>query len=205
MTRSSRRRCRTSRKRWARMSVDGSAANPKSCPKSLQLFGITGRRISATSRGRIGGEHLADAGTHRLALAVAQADERARLVGDAGGPLEHDQPPAEAQRLLDRMRDEDGGRAGLAQQLAEFVAQRVAGVLVERAERLVAQQQVGLAREGARDRDALAHAAREGVRKIVLVAASPSLPSQARATARRSSRPTLLSSSPSATLSSAPR
>ena len=67
------------------------------------------------------------------------------------------------------------GRAGLAQQLAELVAQRVAGVLVERAERLVAQQNVRLAREGARDRDALAHAARERVRKIVLVAGQAEL------------------------------
>src|SRR4051812_38181547 len=105
-----------------------------------------------SSRRNIGGEYLADAGAHRLALGVAQAGERMRLVGDAGRALEHDEPPAEAQRLLDRMGDENPGRAGLAQQLAELVAQRIAGVLVERAERLVAQQNVRLAREGARDR-----------------------------------------------------
>src|SRR5258705_11118736 len=46
----------------------------------------------------------------------------------------------------------------------------MAGVLVERAERLVAQKNVRLAREGARDRDALAHAARERMGKIMLVA-----------------------------------
>ena len=45
-----------------------------------------------------------------------------------------------------------------------------AGHLVERGERLVAQQDIRLDREGARDRDALAHAAGQRVRIIVLVA-----------------------------------
>src|SRR5690242_11920529 len=124
---------------------------------------------------RVRRQHLADAGAHRIALGIAHAGERARLVGDAGRALEHDQAAAEAQCLLDRVGNEDAGGAGLAQKVAELVAQRIAGVLVERAERLVAQQDVRLAREGARDRDALAHAAGQGVREIILVAGEPEL------------------------------
>ena len=52
----------------------------------------------------------------------------------------------------------------------ELRPQVARGHLVERGERLVAQQQLGLDRERARDRDALAHAAGERVRIVVLVA-----------------------------------
>ena len=53
----------------------------------------------------------------------------------------------------------------------ELVVQQVARHRVERAERLVHQQHVGVLRERAGERDALAHAARELVR--ALVAKSP--------------------------------
>src|SRR5690348_13695611 len=138
------------------------------------------RRTGSTSPGYtlcrgVRRQNLADAGAHGLALGLAHGGKRARLVGDARGALEHDQPAAEAQRLVDRVGDEDARGAGLTQQLAELVAQRIAGVLVERAERLVAQEDVRPAREGAGDRDALAHAARQRMGKIVLVAGEAEL------------------------------
>ena len=45
--------------------------------------------------------------------------------------------------------------------MQKLLVQMVAGDLVERAERLVHQQELGLEAERARDRDALLHAARE--------------------------------------------
>src|ERR1700704_2942561 len=85
-------------------------ASRRGCPAPSRAYGAW-----LASRRNIGGEHLPDAGAHGLALRLAQAGERMRLVGDAGRALEYDQAPAEAQRLLDRMGDENPGRPGLAQ------------------------------------------------------------------------------------------
>ena len=57
--------------------------------------------------------------------------------------------------------------AGLAPDPLELVVQDVAGHRVERAERLVHEQHVGVLGERARERDALAHAARQLVRPLV--------------------------------------
>ena len=73
-------------------------------------------------------------------------------------------PVAEAHRLAHVVGDEDHREAGLAPEPLELVVQHVAGHGVERAERLVHEEDVGLLRERAGERDALAHAAGELVR-----------------------------------------
>ena len=92
------------------------------------------------------------------------------VVGDARGPRHDDHALADLQGLVDRMRDEHGGLAVLAHEAREFLTQPLTGDLVERGERLVAQQNAGVGREGARDADALAHPAGQCVRIILLVA-----------------------------------
>src|SRR5580704_10545214 len=63
------------------------------------------------------------------------------------------------------MRDEQDGCAGLKPDAAQFLVEPVARDLVERAERLVHEQDARAAEQGARDRDTLAHAARELMRE----------------------------------------
>ena len=88
---------------------------------------------------------------------------------DPAGPRRHhDDARREEHRLGDRVRDEDDRRAGLLPDAEQLHVQALAGHLVERAERLVHQQQRRRERERARDRDALLHAARELPRVVVL-------------------------------------
>jgi hypothetical protein len=65
------------------------------------------------------------------------------------------------------VRDEEDGRAGLAADPRQLELHALAGHLVQRAERLVHQQQRGPARQRAGDRHALLHAARELARPVV--------------------------------------
>ena len=90
------------------------------------------------------------------------------LLGDASRPAreQHD-PIAESYRLPDVVRHEQDGEAGARPERFELVVQEVAGHGVERAERLVHQEHVGLLREGPGERGALAHAAGELVRPLV--------------------------------------
>ena len=89
-----------------------------------------------------------------LDLALAHDDD---AVGDLEG-------------LLLVVRHEHAGDVDLVVQAAEPLAQLLAHLGVERAERLVEQQHLRLGRERARERDALALAARELRRHRVLVA-----------------------------------
>ena len=93
------------------------------------------------------------------------------IVDDAGDPARarahHDDARREEDRLRDRVRDEDDRRAELLPDREQLEVEPLAGHLVERAERLVHQQQRGLERERPRDRDALLHAARELPRMVV--------------------------------------
>ena len=75
-------------------------------------------------------------------------DDHADLVGERGG-------------VLEVVRDEDGRQRELAQELLELGAHGSLRVRVERGERLVEQDHARAARERARERDALALAARE--------------------------------------------
>ena len=79
---------------------------------------------------------------------------------------QHD-PIAEADRLADVVRHEHHGLAGRPPQRLELVVQHVTGHRVERAERLVHQQDLRVLRERPRQRGALPHAARELVRTLL--------------------------------------
>ena len=74
---------------------------------------------------------------------------------------------AEVDRLGDVVGHEQHRVLGPLPDREEEVLHRAPGLRVERAERLVEQQDVGLGRERAGDRDALAHAARELVGRVV--------------------------------------
>src|SRR5581483_6895555 len=67
----------------------------------------------------------------------------------------------ERRRVLEVVRDEDGRQRELGQQLLQLRADAGARVRVERRHRLVEQQDLGIACEGASERDALPLAARE--------------------------------------------
>ena len=76
----------------------------------------------------------------------------------------------EEHRLGDRVGDEDHRLLGLRPELQQLLVQMVAHDLVERAERLVHQQQVGIEGERAGDRGALLHAAGQLPGKLLLEA-----------------------------------
>ena len=82
----------------------------------------------------------------------------------------HHEAVGELERLFLVVGHEHGGVAGLVVDLAQPLAQLLADLRVERAERLVEQQHARLDGEGAGERDALALAARELLR-IALVEA----------------------------------
>ena len=77
---------------------------------------------------------------------------------------EDDDAVGHLDRLLDIVRDDDdalGRHAALQPQIDDVAAQRLGGQHVERRERLVEQQHVGIDDERAGEADALAHAARQ--------------------------------------------
>ena len=78
--------------------------------------------------------------------------------------VQHGDAVAELERLLLIVRHEDGGDAEIALHAADGLAQLDADLGVERAERLVEQEHRRAIGESARDRDALALAARELLR-----------------------------------------
>ena len=73
----------------------------------------------------------------------------------------HDDARREEDRFGDRVRDEDDRRAAGLPDAQELDVESLARHLVERAERLVHEQERGIEGERARDRDALLHAAGE--------------------------------------------
>ena len=74
---------------------------------------------------------------------------------------------ADLQRLVEIVADEDDGLLQRALQLDQLVLQMLADQRVERRERLVHQQDAGVGGEGARQADALLHAAAELVGELV--------------------------------------
>ena len=87
---------------------------------------------------------------------------------DAPRPRRHDdEMRAEEQRLFDRMGDEEDLLAGARPDVDEQLLHLLARHAVERAERLVHQQDGGVGSERAGDADALAHAAGQFVRRGV--------------------------------------
>jgi hypothetical protein len=87
---------------------------------------------------------------------------------DAAGMRRHDDDAvAECHRLVDAVGDEHDRLLVFVPDAQQFLLQQGTVLLVERRERLVHQQHLGVGGESARDRDALLHAARQLVRIAV--------------------------------------
>ena len=95
------------------------------------------------------------------------------LADSAGRGAEHEDAVGEQQRLVDAVRHEHDGGAGLRPDFQEILLQLLARLRVERAERLVHEDEDRLAHQRARDTDALLHAAGELVRIVVREIAEP--------------------------------
>src|SRR3546814_11105850 len=89
----------------------------------------------------------------------------------AAGARRHDDDlRRQEDRLRNRVGDEDDGLAGALPEAQKLLVEVVAGDLVEGAEGLVHQQQLGLERQRASDGDALLHAAGKLPGKFLLEA-----------------------------------
>src|SRR2546423_1414601 len=84
-----------------------------------------------------------------------------------------DDPVGERDRLLEIVRDEDDRRSGRGPELKKLVLHERARLDVERAERLVHQEDARLVDQGLRERRALAHAAGELMRVVALETGEP--------------------------------
>ena len=91
----------------------------------------------------------------------------------AGPGGEHDHARAEKHRLGDAVRDEHDGLFRLLPDAQQLEVHLLARERIERAERLVHQDQLGIVDQRARDRRALLHAAGKLVGIFVLVALEP--------------------------------
>ena len=95
-------------------------------------------------------------------------------VGDPARPRRHhDDPVGQEHRLGDRVGHEHDGGAGLGADAEQLGLHALAGHLVERAERLVHEQQPRALGERAGDRDALLHAAGELVGVVLREVGEP--------------------------------
>ena len=120
--------------------------------------------------------------------------------------LKADHPVAEIDRLLEIVGDEEDRRLRRARDFEHLVLQALARHRVERAERLVHHQRVGLLREAAGDLQPLLHAARH-LRRVLLRVSERGRPASASAAirSRRSPRGVAIASSASETLPAAVR
>src|SRR5947208_2303579 len=89
------------------------------------------------------------------------------LVGGAGAGGRHRDVVGEKRGFAQAVGHEHDAVVGAREQHRQILAEDHAGLLVERAERLVHEQDAGFETERARERGALAHAAGE-LRRIVL-------------------------------------
>ena len=128
---------------------------------------MTQRRVSTSARGHLADEVADVVVGGRADQLVAGADLHQLAVA-------HDQDPvAEPERLGQVVGDEDHRLADLVVQPDHLVLHVPADQRVERRERLVEEQHVGVAGEGPGQPDPLLHAAGELVRVGVLVAGEP--------------------------------
>ena len=98
-------------------------------------------------------------------------DRDREFLHDPSRPLRHHQHAlGQVDGLVDVVGDHDDGLAGRLPQPQQLVLHGLARLRVERAERLVEQQDFRIVGERARDRDALLHAARQFARKAMLEA-----------------------------------
>src|SRR3984957_14362401 len=89
------------------------------------------------------------------------------LLDGAGAGREHRHAVGQEYGFAQAVGHEHDGLVGARQEHREVLAQHHAGLLVERAERLVHEQDIGLQAQGARQRGALAHATRQLARIVI--------------------------------------
>ncbi len=111
-----------------------------------------------------------NAGSATMRLSRSRGQAGGHDVDEAAGARRHHADAVgQHRRLVEGVGDEQHGGPGLAPQAQEFVAHEQAGLLVQRAERLIEQDQARLGDQRAGDADPLAHPARElrriGVRR----------------------------------------
>src|SRR5215831_15276669 len=112
---------------------------------------------------------------HRARVLRRQVERRL----DPPGPRRHDRHPGrEEERLVQAVRDEDHGLARAPPDVEQPLAHEHARLLVERAERLVHQEDLRVERQRAPDRDALLHPARQLARIFLGEAGKPERPQQ---------------------------
>ena len=133
---------------------------------------------AARSAPRVAGVEIRDRQHNRVGLDEVQPRDAGDELGDIRvGRVEddllrradlddhavlHDRDAvADADRLIEVVGDENGGLAEVLGQLAELVLQLAADQRVERAERLIHQDDFGIGGQRAGEADALLHAARE--------------------------------------------
>ena len=119
----------------------------------------SGRRAGPRARGAA---IARNSGVSRMCERALLRQRRFDHVGDPARPRRHhDDARRQIDRLGDRMGDEADRLVGARPQFQQLLVEVVAHDLVERAERLVHQQQVGVEGQRAGDRGALLHAARQ--------------------------------------------
>ena len=114
-------------------------------------------------------------GSRRSRPPCAPARSRDRHLGDDAGRArrQQEQPVGEPDRFVDVVGDEEGGDRPARHQVGEFGAQALGERRIERDERLVEHQQIGLDREGARQRDAARQAERQLAREMAAMGGEP--------------------------------
>src|SRR5712691_6032285 len=139
-------------------------------------------------------------------IARAARDGNPDRVLDTARPRrEHDDAVREPQGLVEIVRDVNDRELGAVEQPHQVLDQELAGLRIERRERLVHQQQGRTHRERAGNADALAHAAGELLRERLGEFREPVRSRASAMSARRSEAANLRCSSGNATLSAALR
>ena len=111
----------------------------------------------------------ANSGSKRSSGARGIGERHLEVADDAARAGAHHQHPGRQEhRLVDRVGDEQRGEALALEQAEQLVVQPFAGDLVERAERLVEQEDLRLEHQRAGQRGAHLHAAGELLRVLLL-------------------------------------
>ena len=128
-------------------------------------------RLRAQQCPQPGGDRAEFRNGDDLAVAFTRPAGLDHLQDPAGPRRHHRHPVRQHRRLIERVGDQQHRGPGGAPDPEKFVAHQKTGLLVERAKRLVEQNQPWLHHQRARDADTLTHAAGElggkGVREIL--------------------------------------
>ncbi len=169
----------------ARHRLDGSSRNGRSLgARACSSTSISPRRAAARAPRSRARRSAAPRGSRSSRLRKVDLDDGA---DPAGARRHHDDACREEDGLGDRVRYEDRPSIRVSRPDAQQLeVQALSGHLVERAERLVHEQQSRRERERAGDRDALLHPARELPR--IVLARSPSSSTSSSISSTRSAR-----------------